>query len=759
VRALAVLRRAVQGKGDPLGQRLDQAPLVACGAAPGVAPAEREHADRPAASDQRHERRAMAEDAVGLGAEVLEERRLLGLERAGDARVRGDGHQALTPVGDARVGARAAQGASVVDDVERAGVGHARHQQLGQLLQCLVAAHRALEQRAGVGQQAHTRVRGLAGPARGLLDLEHAVKLALLRDAVRDVAGDDHQPIGHLGAQPAARRLDRNAGAVRAHDVGAEGLLARLAPGARADKAAAHGAVDLLGQQREQRGQRGELLGRAPGEDLGRRVGIDDALALQQHERLTELALRTHQRLVEVALGAHRLGGLGAIGDVDDGRADAQALSPAQRHRVVVGEVAARAAGLARRLALQLHADQRLAALGHPRECGLDLLPHLREHLARGAPEVVDRGHPVDLGHRVVDPHVAEVRVQEGHPDRRGGDQCVEQRGGLARRALLGARLAVEPGVVDRQRGARGDLGGEGDVVLGVGRALARAHEGDRAEHAPARAQRHDEDRARVQGVDHLQVLRVDRPLLEPPPVDLRDELGLARVHDVRRPARPVALGRVALAHLARQRGAGRVDVGHGDVAQPVLCVDEIDHAPVGDRAHAEVGDRLEGRVHVQRRVERSADVGEQARLLQRAVLGVHEPGDADDRPAAVLVDDEAPARVVPVHGAVGPDHPRLVLAGLAAGRGRRDRVPEAGAIVGVHALDEGIEGRRRLVGRDAGERGQRVRPAQLAAGHVHAERARASGVEHQGELVAAEALLSKSDRLQGSASMLTLTR
>jgi hypothetical protein len=110
------------------------------------------------------------------------------------------------------------------------------------------------------------------------------------------------------------------------------------------------------------------------------------------------------------------------------------------------------------------------------------------------------------------------------------------------------------------------------------------------------------------------------------------------------------------------------------------------------------------------------------------------------------------------VQPAVGPDHPDLVLARLAVARGLGDRGLQAGAVLGMHALQEGRERRWRLVGADAGEHRQRIRPAQLAGGHVHAERARARRVEHQGELVAAEALLSECDRLQGSASVPTLT-
>jgi hypothetical protein len=179
------------------------------------------------------------------------------------------------------------------------------------------------------------------------------------------------------------------------------------------------------------------------------------------------------------------------------------------------------------------------------------------------------------------------------------------------------------------------------------------------------------------------------------------------------------------------------------DVAQSAVGIGEVDRAPVGDRVHAHAGYRLERGVHVQGGVERGADVGQQPRLLQGRALGVDQARDADDRLAAPLVDDQPPARVVPVHRAVRPGDPHLVLAGRAVGRGRGDRRFQPGAVLGVHAFEERLEGWRRLIGRHPGQRGQRRRPAQLAGRHVHAERAGAHGIEHQSDLVAAEALLS----------------
>ena len=237
VRALAVLQRAVDGERDPLRERLDEAPLVARGPAPGVAPAEREHADVAPVGHERDERRAAPEHGVPRPPASSQEDRLVGLHRARDL---ADRPPWPASAGDRRGRARRRPARRrrprEIEDVQRARVGDARHEQLGHLLQRVVAGLRALEQRAGVGQQPHAGVRGLARAARGLLDLEHPLQLALLRHPIGDVARDDrHARVGRP-AQPPARGLDRHARAVGALDLGAK-RLGRLAPVAHAGQA------------------------------------------------------------------------------------------------------------------------------------------------------------------------------------------------------------------------------------------------------------------------------------------------------------------------------------------------------------------------------------------------------------------------------------------------------------------------------------------------------------------------------------------
>jgi hypothetical protein len=150
VRALAVLQGAVDGERDALREGLDEAPLVARGPAPDFAPAERDDADVTPVGDERDERRAAAEHRALAG--VVEEDRLVGAHRARDLRVAFHGQHAPAAVGSARVGPRAAQVPREVEDVQRARVGDARHEQLCHLLQGVVAHLRAFEQRARVGQ-------------------------------------------------------------------------------------------------------------------------------------------------------------------------------------------------------------------------------------------------------------------------------------------------------------------------------------------------------------------------------------------------------------------------------------------------------------------------------------------------------------------------------------------------------------------------------------------------------------------------------
>ena len=110
------------------------------GRRPGVAPAEREHPDGAPAGHERDERRAAAEHAGPPLARVLEEDRLLGLHRARDLADRLPWPACSRRPSGARASAPARRRwPAQIEHVQRARVGDARHEQLGHLLQRVVA--------------------------------------------------------------------------------------------------------------------------------------------------------------------------------------------------------------------------------------------------------------------------------------------------------------------------------------------------------------------------------------------------------------------------------------------------------------------------------------------------------------------------------------------------------------------------------------------------------------------------------------------
>ena len=329
--------------------------------------------------------------------------------------------------------------------------------------------------------------------------------------------------------------------------------------------------------------------------------------------------------------------------------------------------------------------------------------------LAHRAPDVVDGRHAVDLGQRVVDADVAEVGVEEALADRRRVDEGIEQRLGLARVAFPGARLAVQARVVEGEGGAPCHLPHEGDVVLVVARVPAGARERDGPQHVPAGAQRHHQHRRQGERADQLEVLGVPRARDHLLLGDLGQQQRLAGSDDLRGTAAGARAGRVALAHPLGELDLDGVDVRDRDVAQFAVGVREIDRAPVAEVAHAQLGDRGQRVVHVERCVERGAHVGQEAHARQRGALVIDLARDADDRRCALR--DRAP-------GASAPRSQCVLASGHTTRRSRvlvvascavaSDRRPQVGAVVGMHAPEEGLEGRGRLAG--AGERRHRAR-------------------------------------------------
>ncbi len=157
------------------------------------------------------------------------------------------------------------------------------------------------------------------------------------------------------------------------------------------------------------------------------------------------------------------------------------------------------------------------------------------QHVAQGAHgdgglevvarHVADDEHGVARGqHERVVPVAADLGggaggdVAGGHPQVVGLGQFGQQ-GALE--ALGGVPGLLEhPGVVHAEGDVAGQFGDQQDVVLGERMLLPGAHQGERAEHLPAGPQRGDDRRVRVQLLEQLQLLGVERAL---GPAGLRD--------------------------------------------------------------------------------------------------------------------------------------------------------------------------------------------------------------------------------------------
>jgi hypothetical protein len=90
------------------------------------------------------------------------------------------------------------------------------------------------------------------------------------------------------------------------------------------------------------------------------------------------------------------------------------------------------------------------------------------DRLVRPAAEMLLDRQLVHLGERLVDPHVAKLRVEEEHPHGGGSEQRVEQDEGVLRGAERLLRLAVEQRVVDGGGDTPSDVLREGEIRLVV---------------------------------------------------------------------------------------------------------------------------------------------------------------------------------------------------------------------------------------------------------------------------------------------------
>ena len=160
----------------------------------------------------------------------------------------------------------------------------------------------------------------------------------------------------------------------------------------------------------------------------------------------------------------------------------------------------------------------------------------------------------------------------------------------------------------------------------------------------------------------------------------------LAGADHLRGAAAGARAGRVALAHPLGELDLDGVDVRDRDVAQLAVGVGEVDRAPVAEVAHAQLGDGGQRALHVERRVERRAHVGQEAHRAPARRARRRSGARCRRSSVRLRLGHQAPARLEPVRAGVGPHDAQVARARGAVVRRREDRRVQGRAVVGVHA-------------------------------------------------------------------------
>ena len=196
------------------------------------------------------------------------------------------------------------------------------------------------------------------------------------------------------------------------------------------------------------------------------------------------------------------------------------------------------------------------------------------------------------------------------------GQDRVLQRAGDAVLALVQAR------VVERERGAVGELLHERHVRLGVFALDLADDEGQRADQPAARLHRHHQRRGRAPGAVHRAVFGSGRPV-----DDVVRDCSSRSYSPVRAtlgtPPGP-SRSKCAWPSMRLEALHRRVLVLHGVGAQHALVVEQIDHHPVGEARQRDAHDVLERPLDLERGVEQRAGLGqERDRVFGRRWRGV----------------------------------------------------------------------------------------------------------------------------------------
>lgn len=179
--------------------------------------------------------------------------------------------------------------------------------------------------------------------------------------------------------------------------------------------------------------------------------------------------------------------------------------------------------------------------------------------------------------------------------------------------------LAVDLGVVDRDRRAPGELLGQCQIGPAVPARVAGPHERQDPQCPVTGDQRHDDRAPQVELLNQAQVLGVVRRGLERGRVDVLPNRRDARAGDDVPSAGCVDVRRVGLAHPQGEFDLRRVGVRDSHRAEHAV-VQHVDRAPVRDVRDDQVGETLEGLLVVQA-ARKFGRRGDQERHLRVPVL------------------------------------------------------------------------------------------------------------------------------------------
>ena len=218
----------------------------------------------------------------------------------------------------------------------------------------------------------------------------------------------------------------------------------------------------------------------------------------------------------------------------------------------------------------------------------------------------------------------------------------------------------VETRVVDRQRGAPGQLLRQLQVALVIAIPGFRGHEGNHANRTLAGDHRHEHDRGEPNQPQDGEMLGVAGCRDEHLVGYLREDLGEPRARDADDTLVAVGVDGVLLLQPARPGNPLGIDMGNRELRHRPVLLDQMDDTPVGETRHGEPRDVRQRRFDVERGGKRLSRFGQEpldgfGPLLRRGVLpdidrihdvarGVGHRRGADNRPAlfAGLLDAEA---------------------------------------------------------------------------------------------------------------------